>query len=462
MSNRRRGALVSAAAVLSLAATGPVALAAQDAAAPAPAVPAAPASPSLVTADGLLDPVGGLLGGVLGSLSGTLNGLLGSSQLSALNGVTSVLNGGGTPSAATLAPVTSFLTTLSGTSGVDPTVKSTTNQVLGLLSTSTPNSALSVPSLTSLTSLLSALGGTQGLNAGGASSLTALVSALTGSIGALTALGSTGTPAALPIAGSLPIGDGLLAPLQGVIDTLTSGSVATGGLLQPVTGLLRQVATLPGVDSILGATLNGIADQVDSQSGALSGDLLGTLVSTLKSLAATPGVPAPVAGLVGTITGLLGGSDTGTTTPVTTPGTTTPGTTAPGGTTTLGATPRAPVKIGSVRITGVSIDRRLGRVRIALQCPATGPNCLTLLTAYRGRTLEATSPLVFVAKGATVKKTLKLKSATHRAMGRRTITFKVGALLPTGQARTRTVTAKLPKKKKASAKRTASKRAASR
>jgi hypothetical protein len=449
MSYRRRGALVSAAAVLSLTATGPVALAAQDAAVPVPAAPAAPSTPAdygtLTTADGLLDPIGGLLGGLLGSLSGTLNGLLGSSQLTSLNSVTSLLGSGGTPSATNLAPVTGWLTSLAAVPGLDTTVKGTINQVLGLLSTSTPNSALSVPSLTSLTSLLGVLGGTSGLNTDGLSALTGLVSALTGALGTLTS-GGGGTPSALPIAGALPIGDGLLGPLQSLIGVLGGGSTATGSLLQPVTALLRQVAALPGMDTILGPTLVNLADQVDSQSGALTTGLLGTLLSTLQSLAATPGVPSTVTDLINTITGLLGGSSTGGTTPVTKPGTggTTPGTTPR--TTTPGGTTRAATKVGSVRISGVTLNRRLGTVRVALQCPATGPACLTLLTAYRANVLEVTSPLVYVARGATVKKTLRFKSATHRLIGRKTTKFKIGALLPTGKATTRSVTAKLPKK----------------
>jgi hypothetical protein len=469
MSYRRRGALVSAAAVLSLTATGPVALAAQDAAVPAPAVPAAPSTPAdygtLTTADGLLDPIGGLLGGLLGPLTGTLNGLLGSSQLTSLNGVTGLLGGGGTPSATNLAPVTGWLSSLAAVPGLDTTVKGTINQVLGLLNTSTPNSALSVPSLTSLTSLLGVLGGTSGLNSGGLSALTGLVSALTGALGSITSAGGTGgTPSALPIIGSLPIGDGLLAPLQSVIGVLSGGSTATGSLLQPVTALLRQVAALPGMDTILGPTLENLADQVDSQSGALTTGLLGTLLSTLQSLAATAGVPAPVADLINTITGLLGGSSTGNTTPVPNPGGGGGTTPAPKPGTNPGTSTRAATKVGGVRISGVTLDRRLGTVRVALQCPATGPACLTLLTAYRGNLLEVTSPLVYVARGTTVKKTLRFKSATHRLIGRKTTTFKIGALLPTGKATTRNVTAKLPKKKvvkkavKKSSKKTAAKR----
>ncbi|MCW3017416.1 MAG: hypothetical protein JWO02_4508 [Solirubrobacterales bacterium] len=451
MTHHRQGALVGAAAVLSLAVGAPLALAAQVAVplSTSTSVNAAPAAAGGAQVTGLLDPIGGLLGGVLGTVSGTLSGLLGATQVSALQGVTTSLTGGAAPSATTLAPLTGWLSQISGNAVLPAELRTTSAQVAGLLaSPGTPDAPLSVPSLASVTGLLTQLQGTAGLaalNPTGVSALTGLISALTASATAAST-GTGGAPAglpilgALPIVGTLPIGDGLLAPLESLVGTLTGGTAATGALLSPVTGLLRQIAALPGLDSLVGSTLTQLADQVDAQGGILSGDLLGTLTSTLQSLVATPGVPAPLAGLVGSLTGLLGSSVGAPVTPVTPkPGPSTTGTPGP-----RAASPTA-AAVGTARIWSARVDRKLGTVRVALACPATGPACKTLVAAYRGKVLEASTALLTIPAGATVKRSLKLDAATRRLIKRKTTTFTLSAVLPGGKVSKKTVKATLPK-----------------
>jgi hypothetical protein len=462
MTHRRHGALVGAAAVLSLAVCAPVASAADaDAGAPASSsVNTTRASTAGVAAKGLLDAIGGLLGGALTTVSGTLNGLLGPTQVSSLAGVTTSLTGGAAPSATTLAPLTGWLGLLSGDVALPAELRTTSGQVAGLLaSPTTPGAPLSVPSLASVTELLTQLQGTAGL----AALNPAGVGALSGLIGALTAAatsastGTGGAPAALPIlgalpvGGTLPIGGDLLAPLQSLVGTLTGGTTATGALLSPVTGLLRQLASLPDLDSLVGSTLTQLADQVDGQGGTLGTELLSTLTSTLQSLAATPGVPAPVAGLVTSITALLGASvDTPAPAPEPTqkPGTTTPGATRTGG------SPASP--IGAAYISSVRVDRKRGIVRVALACPGTGLACKTIVAAYRGSVLEASTTLLAIPAGATIKRSLKLDAATRRVLKRKTTSFRICALLPSGKVVMKTAKVKLPKAagKKAVVKRT--------
>lgn len=428
MSFSRRGALLSATAALSLAVGAPPALAGQ-------------AAGSTGSASGLFDIVGGLLG----TVTGTLNGLLGTSQLTSLGGVTTQLQGGAVPSANTLAPVTGWLTTLSTTGGLPVQLTGAASQTATLLTNpAAPNAALPVPSLDVLTSLLGQIQGTSGLNLTAASGLSSLISALTGAASSLTS-GSGGTASALPVVGSLPLGTGSLAPLQGLVTTLTGGSLPTGPLLSPLTGLLRQVAALPGVSTLLGAELGGLADQIDAQTGTLPGNLLTTLVGTLQSIGATPGVPTSISGVLGTLTGLLGSSNGGTT-PVPVPGGTTPGGRTPAGSGAGGSAAR----IGSVRLSSVRVDRRYGRVRVALTCPVTGPACKTFVAAFRGKSLAGTSPLLSVPAGGSLARYVKLDAASRRVLKRKTTTFKVSAVLPGGRLSTRSATAKLPKKQAAS------------
>jgi hypothetical protein len=437
MTHRRQGALVGAAAVLSLAAGAPTALAAADAATPAPSATAPATTAARAAAPrGLLDPIGGLLAPVLTTVSGTLNGLLGATQIGTLKGVTASLAGGAAPSATTLAPLTGWLSIVSGNTALPAQLRSTAGQVAGLLaSPATPGAPLSVPSLASVTGLLTQLQGTAGLaalNPSGVSALSGLVAALTASATAAST-GTGGTPAALPIlgalplgGGTLPIGDGLLGPLQSLVGALTGGTAVSGALLSPVTSLLRQLAALPGLDSLVGTTLTQLADQVDAQGGVLGTALLTTLTSTLQSLGATPGVPANVKDLATSIGSLLGASVSPYQKPVSTPG----GTRA---------------SIGSVRISSARVDRKLGIVRVAVACPATGPACKTLVAAYRGAVLEASTTLLAIPAGTTIKRTLKLDAAARRVLKRKTTTFTLAAILPSGKVAKKTVKAKLPK-----------------
>lgn len=430
MSFSRRGALLSATAALSLAVGAPPALAGQ-------------ASGSTGSASGLFDIVGGLLG----TVTGTLNGLLGTSQLTSLGGVTTQLQGGAVPSANTLAPVTGWLTTLSTTGGLPVELTGAASQTATLLTNPTaPDAALPVPSLDVLTSLLGQLQGTSGLDLTAVSGLSSLISALTGAASILTS-GSGGTASALPVVGSLPLDTASLVPLQGLVTTLTGGSLPTGPLLSPLTGLLRQVAALPGVSTLLGAELGGLADQIDAQTGTLSGNLLTTLVGTLQSIGATPGVPTSISGVLGTLTGLLGSSSGGTT-PVPVPGGTTPVGKTPAG--SGGGTAGSAARVGSVRLSSVRVDRRYGRVRIALTCPITGPACKTFVAAFRGKSLAGTSPLLSIPAGGSLARYVKLDAASRRVLKRKTTTFKVSAVLPGGRLSTKSATAKLPKKTAAS------------
>jgi hypothetical protein len=434
----RRGALVSATAALSLAAAAPLALAAQEAAADPAVTSTAPAAGT----DGLFDTIGGLLGGV----TGLLNGLLGTSQTTALSGVTGQLQTGAVPSATTLAPVAGWLSTVSATGGLPSQLTTAASQVSALLTNpAAPSAALPVPTLDVLTALLAQIQSTSGLSALGSSTLGGLISAITNAASTVTG-GTGGGSTALPVVGSLALGTESVAPLTALATTLSGGSLATGSLLAPVTALLRQVAALPGVDALVGAQLVQLANQVDAQTGTLSSGLLSSLVGTLQSIAATPGVPAPVAGVVGTVAGILGGSSTGGPTPVTT---------TPGGTTTTPGTKSGlpagggAAQIGRARISSVKVDRKLGRVRVALSCPVTGPACKTFVAAYRGTKMAGASPLLTIPAGGSLARYVKLDTASRRAIKRATTRFKVAALLPGGQTVTKDAVAKLPKKKKA-------------
>lgn len=438
MSFSRRGALVSATAALSLAAAAPLALATQEAGADTAVTSTVPSAGT----DGLFDTIGGLLGGV----TGLLNGLLGTSQTTALSGVTSQLQTGAVPSAATLSPVAGWLSTVSATGGLPSQLTTAAGQVSALLTNpADPSAALPVPTLDVLTALLAQIQSTSGLSALGASTLGGLIAAVTNAASAVT--GSTGGGStALPVVGSLTLGTESVAPLTSLATTLSGGSLPTGSLLAPVTALLRQVAALPGVDSLVGAQLVQLANEVDAQTGTLSSGLLSSLVGTLQSIAATPGVPAPVAGVVGTVAGILGGSSSGGTTPVTT---------TPGGTTTTPGTKSgvpagggaAAAQIGRVRISSVKVDRKLGRVRVALSCPVGGPACKTFVAAYRGKKMAGASPLLTIPAGGSLARYVKLDTASRRAIKRATTRFKVSALLPGGQTATKDAVAKLPKKK---------------
>jgi hypothetical protein len=475
----RRSALTGAAFIF-------VAVAAPVSAAQAAAAPSSSSS----TIRGLLDPITN----VVTTLSGTLNTLLGASQVTTLQGVTSALNGGAAPSATTLAPVTNWLTTVSANPALPAGLLTSATQAALILTNAAGASGapLSPASVATVTSVLGQIAGTSGLNTTGASALTNLASALTTSALAAAQTPTGGTvptptvpalpalPAvpALPLpisnplpgggtsGGTLPIGGGLLAPLQGVVTTLTAlspgGTAPTGSQLAPVTALLRQLAALPGIDGVAGAALTQLADQIDAQGAGLPTGLLTTLTSTLESVAATPGVPEPVTTVVKSITTLLGAS-TGTPTPgptktpVPAPGPTKTPVPAPGGTKTPTPTPiggstgggagTSKAQIGRVRISSARVDRKRGTIRITLSCPATGPACKTLLGVTRGGTLQSSTGVLSIKAGRSLTQTLKLRASSRRIVRKKTTTFVVGALLPNGSYAAKTVTAKAPKAK---------------
>lgn len=266
----------------------------------------------------------------------------------------------------------------------------------------------------------------------------------------------TGGAGGDPLSALLPALSGLTGGLP--VDGLPAGTVPTGAALKPATDLLRQVAAATAGTPLAGA-LTSLADQIDAAGdNGVSADLLTVLASTLGSIAQTDGVPAPVQQAAGMLATQVAPKPTTTTTPPATGGTTpskpvaTTTTTAPKPTTTTTtgtAPPKAPVKLGRVAISSLKLDRAKGVVTVALRCPATGPACLTIVTAYRGSTLAGSVPLTYIASGQTVKKKLKLNSAARKALKRKTTKFKVGALLQGGKVASKSVTTKLPKKKAA-------------
>lgn len=463
----RRSALTGAAAVF-------VVVAAPVSAAQATAAPTSSAS-----VRGLFD----LVTTVVTTVSGTLNTLLGASQVTTLQGVTSALNGGAVPSTTTLAPVATWLNTLAANSALPADLRTSATQAVSTLTSGAAGVPLSPASAATVTSVLGQIAGTSGLDATGAATLTTLASALTAS--ALAAAqaptggtATTSTAPALPAvplpisnllpgggtsATTLPVGGDLLAPLQGVVTTLTalapSGTAPSGSQLAPITALLRQLAALPGIDGVAGAALTQLAGQIDAQGGVLSTDLLATLTGTLDSVAATPGVPEPVTTVVKSISTLLGAS-TGAPKPAPAPPSTPkapvpgPGTTAPPAATTPAARP----KIGRVRISSARVDRKRGTIRVRVSCPSTGPACKTLLGVTRGGTLQSATGVLSIKAGGSLTQTLKLRAASRRLVRKKTTKFVVGALLPNGSYAAKTVTAKAPKAKKAKAKKAKTKR----
>ncbi|WP_354701366.1 hypothetical protein DSM112329_01679 [Paraconexibacter sp. AEG42_29] len=398
MSHFRRTALVSATAALIFTAAAPSAMAADS---------AAPGSEAAAT-DGLL----GLPDLPIVSTLPIVGGLLG-------GGTT------GTPAAGLPA-----LPTLPGLEILNTVLQAV--PVLG----SDPAAALgTLPSIPVASDLLAALTGAAG--GSGGDPLSSLVSALTGLTGALPA-------------GGLP-----------------TDTVPLGSALKPATDLLRQVAAVVP-EPTFAAALKSLADQIDAVGDAgISPELLTVLASTLGSISQTDGVPAPVQGAAGGLAAALSPAASQTTTPK--PGTTTPTTgttkpvvtttttTKPGTTTTPGTTggttaAKPPVKLGRVSVSSVKIDRAKGTLAVTLKCPATGPACLTIVTAYRGSALAGSLPLTYIASGGSVTKKLKLNSASRKALKAKTTKFKVGALLQGGSVASKSLTTKAPAKKKAARK----------
>lgn len=377
--------------------------------------------------------------------------------------------------AATLALTATAVPASAGasTSPAAPAASSQTDGLLGL-----PIALPTIPIVSTVVSTLPIVGGgtapTTLPTLPGLEPLTGILATLPiiGGSDPTTAL--AGLPA-LPIVSTLlPGGTSPLAALSSALEPLTglaaglptgglpAGTVPTGAALKPVTDLLRQIAGLTSATPLAGA-LTSLADQIDALGDAgASTDLLSVLSSTLGSLAQTPGVPTDVQTAVGTLATQLAPKPVATTsTPVTTttPVKTVTTTTTPVKTTTT-TTTTAPVgkaAVGSAKLTSVSVDRKLGKLRFVLSCPATGPACKTFVGAYRGTRLSGNSALLSIPAGTSVTKTLKLDAATRRLIKRKTTKFTVAALLPGGAVSKRNVTAKLPKvaKKKTAVKKTA-------
>lgn len=321
--------------------------------------------------------------------------------------------------------------------------------ILGGPAAGTPTTLPSIPGLEVLTGLLDTLpiiGGSDPATAIPGLPALSILSEILGAAG-----GTGGTGGTDPLA----LLTGLLPDLEGLIGGITAlpggglaaGQVPTGAALEPVTGLLHQLAaTLSGLPAgeALGAALESLADQIDAVGdGGVSPDLLAVLASTLGSIANTAGVPSPVQGAAAMLATQLAPKPVATTQTKTPVSTLKPG--SPG--------PAAAAAIGSARLASLRVDRKAGVVRIALTCPATGPTCKTFVAGYRGTTqATAISPLLSIAPGATLKRSLKIKSASRRLLKKKTVKFSVSAALPGGKLSTRTVTAKLPKAKKAATK----------
>ena len=231
------------------------------------------------------------------------------------------------------------------------------------------------------------------------------------------------------------------------VDGLPAGTVPTGTALAPVTALLRQIATAVAGTPLSGALVS-LADQIDAiGDGGVSPDLLSVLASTLGSVAATPGVPAEVRTVAGTLAGQLAPKPVATTTtpkPATTTSTPMPGaTTSP----RPGASATGAAAVGRARLASLRINRKTGKVRIVVSCPATGPACKTIILVLRGKTSQNTPLLLRVGAGRSVTRNVKVNAASRRLLKRKTVRFSVTAVLPGGKLTTRTVTAKLPKAK---------------
>ncbi len=337
-------------------------------------------------------------------------------------------------------------------------------RLLGIIPTPLDNVVSSLP----VVSTLPLVGGTT-TGVTDVASLTSLLDVLTAPLasGGLPGAGALPIPglSALPIVGGGSAGGsdpvaaltalvpGLNALTAGLpVGGLPTGMVPTGESLAPATALLRQLAAA-AAGTPLASALNSLADQIDAAGAAgVSPDLLGVLAATLDAAANTPGVPAPVADAAKQLsTALKPASPTASTTKppaATTP--TKPVTLVPAPAATAGAP--AAKAIGKARITSVRVDRKRGRVRVAMKCPTGGPTCKSLVSAARGSALGTSTILMTVGAGKTSARNLKMTSASRKAIKKRTTKFRVAAIRPGGSLSQRTATTKVPKKKKASKK----------
>lgn len=303
-----------------------------------------------------------------------------------------------------------------------------------------------VTDVASLTSLLDVL--TAPLASGGLPGAGALP------IPGLSALGGGSTGGSDPLAALTALVPGLNALTAGLpVGGLPTGMVPTGASLAPATALLRQLAAA-AAGTPLASALTSLADQVDAAgAGGVSPDLLGVLAATLDSAANTPGVPAPVADAAKQAAAALkpaapAGSTTkppASTTP-TSPVMLVPAPTA--SSPAPGAAAPTAKPVGKARITSVRVDRKHGRVRVAMACPASGPTCKSIVSAARGSALGTSTILMTVGAGKTSARNLKLTSASRKAIKKRTTKFTVAAIRPGGSLSRRTATTRVPKKHK--------------
>ena len=332
-------------------------------------------------------------------------------------------------------------------------VVSTIVGTLPVVGGTTPTTSVlpTIPGLEALTSVLAPLpivGGSDPTSLlGTLPPLPILSSVLPGGTGS-----GTSTDPLAALTSALPALTNLTGGLP--VDGLPAGTVPTGAALKPVTDLLRQLAAAVA-GTPLETALTNLADTIDSAGdGGVPTDVLSVLASTLGSISSTPGVPAPVKAASSTLaTQLAPKPTTTTTTPVPVATTTKPATTTtPTPTTVTNKPATTATQIGSTRVSGVSVDRKHYRIRVALLCPSTSTPCTTFLAAYRGSKLVGTSPLLKIPAGGSLVNYVTIDSASKKAMKKATTKFKVSAVLPGGRLSTKTATTKLPKthtKKKA-------------
>ncbi len=386
MVSYRRGT-VAAVAALSLAVTGPAALAAQAAAAPAPAP----------IQRGLLDPILPILTG----LTGTLQSLLGPSTLASLTSLTSDLGGDGAATSASLAPVNSLLTGL-GLADI------------AALTQASGSGQIATPFLEPVATLLGALANLNGLTGDQASALNALKSALDSIVaGGL----PTDPVAGLPLA-NLPLDSTQLLALGDLLELLQGGTASSPALLTPVADLLATVGLTDALPAPFADILGSLSGQLRSAS-SLDAGLLGQVGQLLNAIAATPGVPSGAGGLLGSLAGLLGSTGKPPTTnpPTTNPPTTTPPATnppagTPGGTTAA----KVPAKLKSMRF-----DRKRGSLVLTLSCPSGKGACGSILYALSGTRSVVKPRMVLLKDGQVVERRLKLDAKSLKTLKRKAV-----------------------------------------
>lgn len=375
------------------------------------------------TPRGLLDGLGGIIGGVVGGLTSILNGLLGPAQLAPLTQLTASLTPGTTPSAQTLAPLTSLVSGVAGNASVPADLRSQASGVLDILNTGTAT-PLSTDSLNKVTGLLGSLALTQGLSSAQVSALNGVVAAIQSTVGSVVG-GLPIVGGVVPGAGGAPVGTGLVNSLSDLAALLAAGQIPTGSALGPVTALLREVAA--GVPEPLKSTITQLADAIDATTGQLTEDLLGPLTTVLGQIAATPGVAPGVASQLGPLATSLQRASSGTT-----PGTTT----------------KAKTTYATAKMSKVKVDRKRGKIVVDLSCTSLAFKCAAILTPMRGKTAAGKSVIVLIPAGGTATRKLSLSKAALRLMKRKAVKFSVTGVNQRGTIATKSITTKVPKKKR--------------